>query len=154
ILLAVYLGFMLDNRRILPAPAGTGLIKIVLVVGFVWGVIRVLNPISPRILFGVLGRRGYFRKRPIAFIFPFAIKSREHLFVLIRRYLIMAIPVAVLGFIQIMAGPASSLNVYVSSSEDPTTHLARFGREDFIRTSGTFSYISGYTAFLSFVAFL
>jgi hypothetical protein len=66
----------------------------------------------------------------------------------------MAIPVAVLGFIQIMAGPASSLNIYVSSSEDPTTILARFGREDFVRTSGTFSYISGYTAFLGFVAFL
>jgi hypothetical protein len=154
ILLAVYLGFMLDNRRTLPAPAGTGLIKIVLAVGFVWGCIEVLNPNSPSILVGVMGLKCYFLYAPIAFILPYAIKSREHLFVLIRRYLIMAIPVAVLGFIQIMAGPASSLNVYVSSSEDPTTHLARFGREDFIRTSGTFSYISGYTAFLSFVAFL
>src|SRR5262249_33428999 len=62
--------------------------------------------------------------------------------------------VAVLGFIQIMAGPASSLNVYVSGSEDATMFLARFGREEFVRTSGTFSYISGYTAFLGFVAFL
>ena len=33
ILLAVYLGFMLDNRRTLPAPAGTGLIKIRLTLG-------------------------------------------------------------------------------------------------------------------------
>src|SRR5262249_48736003 len=33
--------------------------------------------------------------------------------------------------------------------------LAYFGREEFIvRTSGTFSYISGYTAFLTFIAFL
>jgi hypothetical protein len=154
ILLAVYLGFMLDNRRTLPAPAGAGLIKIVLVVGFVWGCIGVLNSNSPSILVGVMGLKSYFLYAPIAFILPYAIKSREHLFVLIKRYLIMAIPVAVLGFIQIMAGPASSLNVYVSSSEDPTTILARFGREDFVRTSGTFSYISGYTAFLSFVAFL
>jgi hypothetical protein len=154
ILLAVYLGFMLDNRRTLPAPAGAGLIKIVLVVGFIWGCIEVLNSNSPSILVGVMGLKSYFLYAPIAFILPYAIKSREHLVVLIRRYLIMAIPVAVLGFIQIMAGPASSLNIYVSSSEDPTTILARFGREDFVRTSGTFSYISGYTAFLGFVAFL
>jgi hypothetical protein len=153
ILLAVYLGFMLDNRRTLPAPAGTGLIKIVLVVGFAWGCIEVLNPNSPSILVGVMGLKAYFLYAPIAFILPYAIKSREHLFVLIRRYLIMAIPVAVLGFIQIMAGPASSLNVYVGSQEDPTL-LAYFGRADFIRTSGTFSYLSGYTTFLNFVAFL
>jgi len=152
ILLAVYLGFMLDNRRTLPAPAGTGLIKIVLVVGFVWGCIEVLN--SPSILVGVMGLKAYFLYAPIAFILPYAIKSREHLFVLIKRYLIMAIPVAVLGFIQIMAGPASSLNVYVDYSEDTPTMLSYFGRENFVRTSGTFSYISGYTAFLSFVAFL
>src|SRR5262249_51103419 len=111
-------------------------------------------PNSPSILVGVMGLKSYFLYAPIAFILPYAIKSREHLFVLIRRYLIMAIPVAALGFLQIMAGPASSLNVYVSSSEDTPTMLARFGREDFVRTSGTFSYISGYTAFLGFVAFL
>src|SRR5262249_19009833 len=40
-------------------------------------------------------------------------------------------------------------------SEDAATELAYFGRSlDFVRTSGTFSYIAGYTAFLNFVAFL
>jgi hypothetical protein len=154
ILLAVYLGFILDSRRNLPAAKNIGLIKIILVVGFVWGCIEVLNPNSPSILVGLMGLKTYFLYVPVAFILPYAIKSREHLFVLIRRYLIMAIPVAVLGFIQIMAGPDSGLNVYVQHSEDAPTLLAYFGQEDFVRTSGTFSYISGYTAFLSFVAFL
>ena len=154
ILLAVYLGFMLDSRRNLPAPKGVGFIKIVLVVGFVWGCLEVLNPNSPSILVGLMGLKSYFLYAPVAFILPYAIKSREHLFVLIRRYIIMAIPVAVLGFIQIMAGPASSLNVYVSHSEDTPAMLAYFGRKDFVRTSGTFSYISGYTAFLNFIALL
>jgi hypothetical protein len=53
-----------------------------------------------------------------------------------------------------MAGPESSLNTYVSHSEDSEAVLAYFGDENFVRTSGTFSYISGYTAFLSFIAFL
>src|SRR5215813_649808 len=143
ILLPVYLGFMLNNRKTLPAPAGTGLIKIVLVIGFVWGCIEVLNPNSPSILVGVMGLKAYFLYAPIAFILPYAIKSREHLFVLIKRYLIMAIPVAVLGFLQIMAGPGSSLNVSESNSEDTWTMVAHFGHEELIRTSGTFSYITG-----------
>src|SRR6202048_3267714 len=155
ILLGVYLGFILDGRRkLLPSPKGVGLIKNVCVLSVVFGCFEVLNPNSPSILVGLVGVKTYFLYAPIAFILPYAIKSREHLFVLIRRYVIMAIPVAVLGFLQIMAGPASSLNTYVSHSEDSEAVLAYFGDENLVRTSGTFSYIAGYTAFLSFVGFL
>src|SRR3984893_4013713 len=154
ILLAVYVGFMLDSRKNLPSPKGVGLIKIVLGIGFVFGCIEVFNPNSPSILVGLMGVKTYFLYPPVAFILPYAIKSREHLFVLIRRYLIMAIPVAVLGFVQIMAGPGSSLNTYVSHSEDSEAVLSYFGEENIVRTSGTFSYISGYTAFLGFIGFL
>ena len=154
ILLAVYLGFMLDSRKNLLSPKGVGLIKIVLGIGFVFGCMEVFNSNSPSILVGLIGVKTYFLYAPIAFILPYAIKSREHLFVLIRRYLIMAIPVAILGFAQIMAGPGSSLNTYVSHSEDSEAMLAVFGEENLVRTSGTFSYISGYTAFLSFIGFL
>jgi hypothetical protein len=155
ILLAAYLGFILDSRRKGPEPKGIGLIKIILVVGFVWGCIEVLNPSSPSVLVGFNGLKSYFLYAPVAFILPYAIKSREHLFVLIRRYIIMAIPVAVLGFIQIAAGPASSLNVYVGSEDTPEL-LAYFGKAEspIVRTSGTFSYITGYTVFLTFIAFL
>jgi hypothetical protein len=155
ILLAVYLGFMLDGRRQLPPSKGVGLIKIVLAASFVFGCLEVLNPNSPSIMVGLMGLKAYFLYAPIAFILPYAFKSRQHLFVAVRRYLFMAIPVAVLGFLQIMAGPGSSLNTYVSHSEDSPAMLAYFGSEfDLVRTSGTFSYISGYTAFLSFIGFL
>src|SRR5262249_49732131 len=43
---------------------------------------------------------------------------------------------------------------YVRHTEDAPPGLAYFGYENIVRTSGTFSYISGYTAFLTFVAFL
>jgi hypothetical protein len=154
ILLGVYLGFILDSRRRLPSAKGVGFIKVVLGLSFVFGCFQILNPNSPSILVGLVGLKTYFLYAPVAFILPYAIKSREHLFVLIRRYLIMAIPVAILGFAQIMAGPESSLNTYVSHSEDTAAVLAYFGEEELVRTSGTFSYISGYTAFLSFIGFL
>src|SRR5262245_42261128 len=145
ILLGVYLGFILDSRRKLPSPKGVDLIKAVLGLSFIFGCFEVLNPNSPSILVGLVGLKTYFLYAPVAFILPYAITSREHLFILIRRYLIMAIPIAVLGFIQIMAGPESSLNTYVSHSEVSEAQLAFFGQgeEQSVRASGTFSYISG-----------
>lgn len=156
ILLAAYLGFLLDGRiKSSPSPRGVDLIKIVLVAAFIFGCFEVFNPNSPSILVGLMGLKTYFLYAPLAFILPYAIKSRQHLFGLIRRYLIMAIPVAVLGFVQIMAGPGSSLNTYVSWTEDTPAVTAYFGSSfDVVRTSGTFSYISGYTAFLGFIGFL
>ena len=154
ILLAVYVGFLLDGRKNQPAPTEAGAIKAVLLVAFVFGCFEVFNPESPSVLVGLVGLKAYFLYAPIAFILPYAFKSREHLLHMVRLYLIMAIPVAVLGFVQVAAGPSSSLNTYVSHSDDPAV-LVHFGREnDLVRTSGTFSYISGYTSFLTFIAML
>jgi hypothetical protein len=154
ILLAVYLGFLLDSRRTILPARGAGAVKVLLVASFLFGVLEVFNPNSPSVLVGLMGLKAYFLYAPVAFILPYVFKSREHLFILIRRYIVMAIPVAVLGFLQIMAGPESSLNTYVSHSEDTPALLARFGNEDLVRTAGTFSYVSGYTAFLGFIGFL
>src|SRR5262249_905294 len=113
----------------------------------------VLNPNSPSILVGLMGLKAYFLYVPIAFILPYAFKSREHLFHMIWRYLVLAIPVASLGLMQVAGGPDSFLNTYVIPTEDGPG-LEHFGYENIVRSSGTFSYISGYTAFLTFVAFL
>jgi hypothetical protein len=154
ILLTVYLGFILDRRRNQPVLSGVGSIRIVLLLAFAFGCFEVFNPNSPSILVGLTGLKTYFLYVPIAFILPYAFKSREHLLHMIRLYLVMAIPVALLGFIQVAAGPDSFLNTYVSHREEEAAVLAHFGGEHIVRTSGTFSYISGYTTFLSFVAFL
>src|SRR5262249_33639484 len=155
VLLAVYLGFILEQRKGLAAGSEMTFVKVVLFLGFLFGCFEVFNPNSPSTLVGLIGLKTYFLYAPIAFVMPYAITSRDQFLSLMRRYLIMAIPVAILGFVQVAAGPASSLNTYVSRSEDAPAVLAYFGREEFIvRTSGTFSYISGYTAFLTFIAFL
>ena len=153
ILLAVYLGFVLDARRNQPVLRDMTSIKVVLLLAFIFSCFEVLNPNSPSILVGLMGLKAYFLYVPIAFILPYAFKSREHLFHMIWRYLVLVIPVALLGFIQVAAGPDSFLNTYVSHNEN-APGLAHFGYENIVRTSGTFSYISGYTAFLTFVAFL
>src|SRR5262249_47246996 len=136
ILLAVYLGFVLDARRNQPVLRGVTSIKVVLLLAFIFGCFEVLNPNSPSILVGLNGVKAYFLYVPIAFILPYAFKSREHLFHMIWLYLVLAIPVALLGFIQVAAGPDSFLNTYVSHTEEPAT-LAHFGYENIVRTSGT-----------------
>src|SRR5262249_11073850 len=153
ILLAVYLGFALDARRNQPVLRDVTSIKVVLLLAFIFSCFEVLNPNSPSILVGLMGLKAYFLYVPIAFILPYAFKSREHLFLMIWRYLVLAIPVALFGLIQVAAGPDSFLNTYVSHTEGGPG-LAYFGHENITRTSGTFSYISGYAAFLTFVAFL
>jgi hypothetical protein len=153
ILLAVYLGFVLDARRNQPVLRDMTSIKVVLLLAFIFSCFEVLNPNSPSILVGLMGVKVYFLYVPIAFILPYAFKSREHLFRMIWRYLVLAISVALLGVIQVAAGRDSFLNTYVSHNENGPG-LAYFGYENIVRASGTFSYISGYTAFLTFVAFL
>jgi hypothetical protein len=154
ILLGVYLGFFLDRPRTQPTLRDGRAVKIILGLAFTFGCLEVLNPNSPSVLVGLAGLKAYFLYAPIAFVLPYAIKSREHLLRLIWCYLLIAIPVAVLGFVQIVAGPGSFLNTYVSHSEDVAAGVG-FGRTyDLIRTSGTFSYISGYSTFLSFIAIL
>ena len=154
LLLGVYLGFILDRRRTQPTLRDGRAIKIILGLTFGFGCLEVLNPNSPSVLVGLVGLKAYFLYAPIAFVLPYAIKSREHLLYLVRCYLVIAIPVAILGFVQVAAGPSSFINTYVSYSEDPAV-LAHFGQaSDIVRTSGTFSYIFGYTTYLSFIAFL
>jgi hypothetical protein len=90
ILLAVYLGFILESRRTISSARRVGAIKAILVVSFVFGALEVFNPNSPSVLVGLMGLKAYFLYAPVAFILPYAFKSREHLFILIRRYIVMA----------------------------------------------------------------
>lgn len=154
VLLAAYMGFVFSTANSQPAFKELNLIKAVLVLAFAFGCFELLNPNSPSVLVGLIGLKTYFLYAPVAFILPYAFSSRQHLLVSIRRYLVIAIPVAIFGFVQAAAGPDSSLNAYVSHSEDIAVTV-RFGRDlDMVRTSGTFSYIAGYATFLSFIAFL
>jgi hypothetical protein len=155
ILLAVYFGFLLEQRKTKIDVRSVARIKLLLVLGLIFGCLEIFNPNSPSVLVGIVGVKNYFLYAPIAFILPFAFNSQAQLAKLLKYYIAIAMPVAVLGFIQVAGGAGSALNFYVNSPEDPTlAALARFGNEDLVRTSGTFSYIAGYTIYLTFITFL
>src|SRR5262245_57522896 len=155
ILAAAYFGFLMERPEKGDRLDGLRAAKIFLWLGFLFGCLQVFNPNSPSTLLGLVGLKSYFLYTPLAFVLPYVFETNEQLLKSIRLYLIMAIPVAVLGLIQLAAGPGSALNTYVSWSENEVSDIAAFGaRYQFSRTTGTFSYITGYTSFLSFIAFL
>ena len=154
LLVLAYIGFVIQRPASRSVLQDERPITIVLVFVFIYSLMEVFNPNSPSVLIGLIGLKAYFLYAPLAFILPYAIKSRTHLFWLIWCYLLLAIPVAILGFIQVAAGPESGLNTYVSHTEGESL-LAQFGASyELVRTSGTFSYITGYTTFLTVIALL
>jgi hypothetical protein len=97
---------------------------------------------------------------PLAFIVPFLFKDANGLEKLLRWYMLLALAVCGLGVAQFFAPPSSPLNLYASQklgeARDPDEHdVAVFGEEGLVRVTGTFSYITGYTYYLTVIlAFL
>jgi len=73
----------------------------------------------------------------------------------LRKYAIIMIPFAGLGLLQFTLGPDHWINGYVSYDEENVRNLAMFGVGNVkVRTTGTFSYPSGYTTFLTVMLYL
>jgi hypothetical protein len=121
-------------------------IKFVLYFVFAWCCLQVFNPSSSSIIIGIFGLKAYFYYVPLIWILPSIFQSEEELYQFLRHYLILLIPVAILGIIQFFAPGSSPLNVY-AGGQDPTASFSGF---DAVRITGTFSYISGYSIYLSF----
>jgi len=73
----------------------------------------------------------------------------------LRKYAIIMIPFAGLGLLQFTLGPDHWINAYVSYNEENIRNIAVFGAgQERVRTTGTFSYLGGYTAFLTAMLYL
>ena len=153
-LVLAYIGFL--SSRI---PTGIHLkvvagLRTLLILSLFYLALQVLNPNSPSILLSIMGLKNYLLYAPLAFVVPYMFSSIEDLERILRKYAIMMIPFAALGLVQFSFGPDHWINAYVSHDEGETV-MAGFGlEEDKQRTSGTFSYPGGYTAFLTVMLYL
>jgi hypothetical protein len=101
----------------------------------------------------LIGLRYYLAPLPLLLIIPEAIKRPEDLERVAAAAVIIAIPIGILGIIQYFSPTDSILNTYAWSTDELAT---TFGTGDNLapdrpRVTGTFSYITTYTAFLSAV---
>jgi hypothetical protein len=144
--LGAYLGFLRDLPRLRyrppPLPAFYG----VLVLAAVLALLQVFNPALPNLLVGVFGFKAYFFYAPLLFVVPAAFPSDAALYRFLRRYALISIPVGLLAVSQFFSPATSVLNTYARTSED--VYIATFGSSTYVRVTATFSFITGYTAYL------
>ena len=130
-------------------------LRVLLLVSLVYFSLELVNPNSPSILVSVLGLKNYLLYVPLAFLVPYMFTSSEDLEHKLRKYALLMIPCVGLGLIQFALPPTHWLNSYLSWDSDAILMGAVFGGGIAkVRSIGTFSYISGYTAFLTVMFYL
>jgi hypothetical protein len=149
LLLAAYGGFLakrgqLRDRWLPPAPA----LYITLAAAAVYGVFEIANPLLPNLWVGLIGFKSYFLYVPLLFVLPAVFPSDAALARFLQRFLLLSIPVGLLAVAQFFSPASSILNTYARPTNDPISAVT-FGSSSFVRVTGTFSFISGYSAYLT-----
>jgi hypothetical protein len=152
LLLGVYAGFFRDLPRLRSRLPRQPILYAVLAFGALFGLLEVFNPALPNVLVGIFGFKAYFFYVPLIFVLPAAFRSDLELHLFLWRYCLLAIPVGLLGVAQFFSPSSSILNTYARSSED--AYVVTFGSSSYVRVTATFSFITGYTAYLLAAAIL
>lgn len=147
LLLGAYARFFgeraVKRRRLLdPHPANWSLLCLGLL-----GLLQLANSALQNVWVGLFGLKAYLLYAPLLYLVPAVFTSAESLHRFCLRYLALSLIPLVLGPIQFTSPPDSILNQYVWSDE-LAPGVAVFGEGGAVRITGTFSYISGYTAYL------
>jgi hypothetical protein len=149
LLLIAFFGFLAGRRR---AGAHEPLLKgltALLTLSFWFFLLEIANPNSPSFLIGILGFKSYLLYALLLFIVPYAFESVADLDRKLKGYMLIMIPVVLLGFVQFALPVDHVLNTYVKRDEAAEILVANFGQAGTqVRTTGTFSYISGFCTFL------
>jgi len=144
--LGSYMGYLRARPQLrslpLPGPLTAGL-----TIAALWGFLEILNPNLPNFLVGILGFKAYFFYVPLLLVIPAAFDSDADLAQFLRRYLLIAIPVGLLAIFQFFSPPTSALNMYAWGGGEEA-YVATFGTSAYVRVTGTFSFITGFTSYL------
>lgn len=112
--------------------------------------LQIFNPSLGSPIAGLMGLRNYFVYLPLVVVLPHVFRTEEELFRFLRFFVILMIPVGILGVIQYLSPASSWINRYVGEVSEAGANVVRFG-EGRARITGTFSYIGGYASHLTFV---
>jgi hypothetical protein len=154
LLIGAYAGFALSKGLTTPVKRAQPFI-VPLVLSAAYGAVEMLNPALPSLTLAAVGWRSYFLYVPLLFVVPHLFATLDDLNRALRRYAMIALPIAVLGLVQFYSPIDSQVNALVQ--HDPAQHgtAEAFGRlYNRARVAGTFAYVSGFGAYLTAVAFL
>ncbi len=147
--LGAYAGFLRDRSggRVRYHPPAMPVLYFALGMSAVLGLLEIFNPNLPNLLVGILGFKAYFLYVPLLFVVPAAFDGDAEIYRFLRRYVLIAIPVGVLAITQFFSPTTSMLNTYAWNTSD-YGFVATFGTSTYVRVTGTFSFITGYTSYL------
>jgi hypothetical protein len=154
ILLGAYAGFLRDRANLSHRRVATPTLAVALALAVAYGLLEIFNPRLPNLLVGLMGFKAYFLYAPLVWVVPAVFPSDVALARFLRRYLALAIPVGLLAIAQFFSPSSSFLNTYARPDLENSAYVATFGSSAFVRVTGTFSYISGYSAYLLCTAIL
>lgn len=109
-----------------------------------WCFFEIFNPGLGSPIIGIFGARNYLLYIPLMWMIPALFSSEEELYKFLRHYLLLLIPVGLLAIAQYFSPPQSPLNVYAGDAEHGVAMVG-----DAVRVTGTFSYLAGYSTYLS-----
>jgi hypothetical protein len=147
VLLGAYARYFVFNRKSKQGVGSSGM-KALLWIALVLISLQVFNIRLASVPVGLFGFKAYLLYVPLCFMLRDLFPSSEDLQSFLKWYLLLVIPVGVLGGIQFISPPDSAINTYVAGEVD----IATFRGQDEIsraRITGAFSYISGYAAYLT-----
>ncbi|MCB9079359.1 MAG: hypothetical protein H6631_17290 [Anaerolineaceae bacterium] len=143
VLLGAYVSYYHSHVGRQRKPAQKTIFQPFLVLMTLWCVAEVFNPRLGSPVVGVFGLKSYLFYIPLVWILPNLFTTWEKLYHFLRAYLLLIIPIGILGIVQYFSPPTSFLNVYVPGE---VTSIAAFNGH--VRITGTFSYIGGYGVYL------
>lgn len=153
LLLAAYAGFWAERGRRRAWMPRQPFLFGVLTLTFAFGVLQVFNPELPNLFVGLLGLKSYFLYVPLLFVVPHLFPNDAALAQFLRRYLLLSVPVGLLAIAQFFSPATSALNTYARPTDSLSSAIT-FGSSTFVRVTATFSFITGYSAYLITIALL
>lgn len=153
-LILAYAAFL--TARLPPSPHTIKMrgLKSLMIASLIYFTLQVFNPNSPSWLLSLVGLKNYLLYAPLVFVVPYLFTSALDMERKLKTYALMMFPFVALGLVQFGFGPDHWLNGYLSHDDENLRTGAMFGDLEKIRTTGTFSYISGYVIFLTVIMYL
>lgn len=110
-----------------------------------WVFLETFNSVSPSFTLSLIGARGYILYILVVPLCMATFKDSDDVMKGLRMFFILALPILVLGIAQFYSPVDALVNRYVRQDQyGPST----FGAMNYVRVTGTFSYITGMTTLL------
>jgi hypothetical protein len=145
VLLGAYLKYYVFSASERKSPVKSTIINSLVFLAAGWCLFQAFNPSLGSPIIGIFGLRSYLFYIPLMWMVTDLFQSEEELYKFLRSYLLLVIPICLLGIAQFYSPASSPINTYAPGA---IKSVATFGNENTVRVTGTFSYISGYSLYL------